>query len=279
MKTKRIIAMVLVLSMLSSFAYAEEDQSAIRDIVEWAEGAWNDAAKWTEQAWNDAASWADNAWNDATKWAKQAWNDAPEWIENAWGDASKWVEQAWNDSSKWVEDIWGDASTWTAETYNSTSEMVSAWWIDTFNTVTKETDNAWQWITEASQTTKDAIIDTYNDVSDAVSKGSAEAEKSLNDAYLGLLKQMLLDEKGISRIMETLKAYAEGKGILVPTLEYVLLPYLVELAQDAASNVKESISSLSVAQYLTGICEKAKIQTEEKAESLIKQIKDILNLE
>ena len=279
MNIRRFAALLLCLCLCGTFAYAEEEGNVRDDIGSWLAQTWKDASAWTEQALDGASKWTEQAWNDASKWAEQAWKDAPAWLETAWGDASGWIEQTWNDASPRLSEIWGDVSARAAELYSSVSDNASAWWADTFRKVTEAKDQAWSWIDSASREMRAKISEKYQEVLSGNRKDSSETEKTVEEAFTDLLKKLNLEDDDIRKILETVRAYAAEKGISEESLEQIMLPYLVQLAEDGSKAQNGQIPAIAVAQYLTGIMVRENIGTEEDAQRMINTLKETLNIQ
>ena len=252
MKTRRTLALALVFCMLASCALAGEGNGGFLE---------------------DPAAWLNQAWKDASSWASQAWTDAKSWADGAWGDASKWVGQAWNDSSAWVSEIWGDVSAWAGDA----SGAIGSWWTDTFNTVTK--DDTWQWISENGKAVLTQLEQKLQEAFASAKDGFSGADAELKKTWRELLKKLQLEDADASRVMDTVRAYAEEKGISADSLEKILLPYLLKLSEDGASAGNEKMPAVTVAQYLTGIIEKLGITNEEQAQELIGGLDEILGIQ
>ena len=84
MKIKRFIAMTLVLCLVSSFAFAEENEGSVLD---WLRNAWEDTKNWTENAWNDTTTWTGDAWNNVKGW----WVDTFQTVTDKTNGALEWV--------------------------------------------------------------------------------------------------------------------------------------------------------------------------------------------
>ncbi len=276
---KRFAAFLLSLCLFVSFAAAEEEGSAPEGIGSWFRQAWQDASAWTEQAWDEASAWTEQALDDASKWAEQAWKDAPEWLQTAWGDASGWVEQAWNEASPELQKIWGDVSTWASGVYDSVSGNASAWWAETFRKVTEAKDKAWKWIDSASENVRKKIAEKYLEAHSGIQNEVSEAGETMEQIYTDLLKKLNLNEEDIGRVLDTIKAYADQRGISAESVEQIMLPYLVQLAEDGSAAQNGQIPAIAVAQYLTGIMVEEGIGTEEDAQRMISTLKETLNIQ
>jgi len=253
MKTKRLIALILVSCLFISVACAEEEQGgSVLDAI---------------------GGWFGQAWEDSSKWVSQAWTDASSWVSNAWGDASKWVGQAWNDSATWATGIWGDVSTWAVDT----SDSVSAWWTETFNSVSGAKDETWSWINKEQKDLHDELVKKYKDAILSAQSGASSAGEELQKAYAELLGKLKLNDTDISKVIDTIKAYAAEKGITAESMEQILLPYLMKLVEDSTAAGNGKIPAIAVAQYLTGIAERLGISNEEQAQLLITGLDEILN--
>ncbi|MBR3334617.1 MAG: hypothetical protein IKG23_10035 [Clostridia bacterium] len=267
MKVKWTTAVLLSLCLMVSCAYAESGGDVLESI-----------GGWFSQAWEDTSKWAEQALDDASKWAEEVWKDAPAWIENAWGDASKWIEQAWNKAFPKLTEIWGDVSGWADGVYNSVTETVSAWWPDTFRKVTEAKDKAWGWIQSASEEVRTKITEKYLQLLSEEGKEESDGGKPTEEACRDLLKKLNLSDDDIGKVLETVRVYADQNGISVETLEQIMLPYLVQLAEDASSSQDGQIPAIAVAQYLTGIMVEKGIGTEEDARRMVNILKETLNI-
>lgn len=246
---KRFLSIVICLCLIvPSCTFAEEGGSVFDSIENWFKQAWDNSSAWVSQAWNDSASW----------------------VSNAWGDASEWVGQAWNDSSKWVSDIWGDVSAWAVDSYNSVSGTIGTWWNDTFNKTTV-IDEAW--------VSDDAVAQAFNSLQEYLIKYKINTllngKASVHDLITQLLANLKLNDADTKRVLDTIQAYAEEKGISVSAMEAIMLPYLLQLTIDSESLGNASIPAVAVAQYLTGVVEKLGIKTEEEAQLLAKRVHQI----
>jgi len=237
----------------------------------------DDIGGWLSQAGEDVSKWVSQAADDVSKWVEQAWKDAPAWIENAWGDASKWIEQAWGDSAKWAEGIWGDVSAWATKTYNTASGQVSAWWNETFNTVTATTRNAWDWLAKEKEALIPMLSEKYGEIRKAAEDGLASAGEKLSGIFAELLKVLKLNDADVSKVMQTISAYAESKGISLYSIEMAMLPYIAQLALDSGLYENADMPAVAVAQYLIGIFEKNGIGTEAQVQELIDSLAETLN--
>ena len=242
MKFMRLVALVLVLCLAAPLAFAEEK---------------------TEN--NTVLGWIEEKVDSVTTWASDKWKDASPWIEKTWGDASEWVERTWSDASSWAADLWGDVSSWASEKYNAAVDQAGIWWAETYKKVTDVKDNAWEWIQTESTELKDQVVRKYEEVEKAAEKGVAEAEKKVEELYSDLLAKLNISKEDVSRIIQTIGAYAVQKGIPALALKKVLLPYLVKLVFDSQASGGIAIPAIAVAQYLLGVIEKKNLNTEEQA--------------
>ena len=266
---KRIIAVFLILCcLINTFACAESGGGLLDGIGSWFSRAWEDTSKWVEQAWKDTS-----------EWAEQAWKDASAWFSGAWGDASEWIEQAWKEVSPKLNEIWGDVSAWAAGTYESVSGSVSAWWADTFKDVTEAKDRAWGWIRETSADLGTQAAGKYQEVVSLIQNGSTEAGESVEEVFADLLKKLKLNDGDISKVLDTVKVYAQQREIAVESVEKVMLPYLVQLTEDGSKAQNGQIPAVAVAQYLTGIMVEEGIGTEEDAQRMLNTMKETLNVQ
>jgi len=256
MKFRRFIALFLILCLAVPAACAEEDNESLKDAV---------------------LDWINQAAQDASKWADDAWKTASEWLTQAWGDASKWVSQAWNHTSGWAVDIWGDASTWAKGVYDSASGAVSTWLVETFDQVTKNGADTWEWIQNESKETRDQIAEKYHDISAIAREGAAEAEQQIRAAYEKVLKSMGLNDEDVGKVWETIRAYAAEKGITIASIQKIMFPYLVKLAMESLKQGTPVIPAITVAQFLTAVIEKQNVKTEEQAQDLLDNLDGVLN--
>lgn len=252
---KRIVVLLLALSMSCSAALAEEEQP--------------------KTVWDSIGGWFGQAWEDASGWVSQAWKDASKWVEGAWGDASKWVEQAWNDSSEWVTDIWGDVSTWVSETYESASGSIGAWWAETFITVTETASNPWSWLVEETATLHPESLASLSNVKEAIMANDGDSETRVKATFTAMLKVLKLNDEDSQRVWETIEAYANQKGISKLAASKLALPYLFQLTIDSVES-QDGIPAIAVAQYLTAIVEKLNISSTDDADQLIDQLNEAL---
>ena len=258
---KRLLAALLVFCMLFAAALAQGEQPKEEEEQ--------------KSVWDSIGGWFGQAWEDTSGWVSQAWADASKWVKGAWGDASGWVEQAWNDSSEWVTEIWGDVSSWTAETYKSASGSVSAWWVKTFNTVTASESNPWGWLTSETASLTPEMREALKSVREAAVANGEDAEAKVRSAFDGIMKQLDIADENAQKIWDTIKAYAEQKGISELAALKMSLPYLLQLKIDSGES-EDSIPAVAVAQYLTGIIEKMKVSTNEAADDIVKQLNEAL---
>ena len=248
---KRFLGILICLCLLvTSISFAEEQKEP---------GFFESVGNWFGQAWDDTSSWVSQAWTDSTTW-----------VSNAWGDASKWVSQAWNDSSKWVSDIWGDVSTWASDSIDS----VGVWWEETFNK-SVSIDESWM--------LDDAVGLAFNNLRkylfdvkvNAAQGGETEVKVSVHDLLAQLLSKLKLSEADIDKVFETIKAYSESKGISVDAMEAIMLPYLLQLANDSETIGNVNIPAIAVAQYLTGVVEKLGVKNEQEAQLLAAKVTEL----
>jgi len=254
MKIKRFIAITLVICLVSSFAFAEEEQGSVLD--------------WLRNAWEDTKTWAGDTLDEAKQVSGDLWDSVKSWIGEKWGSASEWVEKTWNSSSDWITNIWGDASTWVTDTYNSVSESVGAWWIDVFNTVTEKTDKAMEWVGNESEAFKSMLSEKYKDISTAAGDSIANAGESIKKTYDDLLKKLNLEDVDIEKILETIRQYAAMINVSAETVATALLPYLVKLVIESTVTGK-SIPAVAVAMFLTAVVNKMDITTAEQAQQVV----------
>ena len=255
---KRFFSLFLVLCLICPAALAEEEKPR---------SFWDSVGGWFSQTAEDVSDWASGAWKDASKWVK-----------GAWGDASQWVEQAWNDSAEWVTDIWGDVADWATDAYDSASDSAKAWWAKTFNTVTKSTENAWNWLTEEIDSLKPEVRENLDLVREAASAAGDSAEAAVRDAFDQMLAKLDLNENDARKVWETVSAYADQKGISRLTAARLALPYLLQLTIDSAES-DTGIPAVAIAQYLTAIMEKQGVGTDETADELVEQLRQALEAE
>ena len=101
----------------------------------------------------------------------------------------------------------------------------------------------------------------------------------MEEAFTDLLKKLNLEDDDIRKILETVRAYAAEKGISEESLEQIMLPYLVQLAEDGSKAQNGQIPAIAVAQYLTGLMTEKGIGTEEDAQRMINTLKETLNIQ
>ena len=261
---KRFFAVLIVLCMLSTAAFAESgEQKSVFDAI----------GGWFSQAWTDASGWVSQAWTDASKWVEGAWKDASKWTEAAWGDASKWVAQAWNDSSQWVAGIWGDVSSWISGTSESASGPAESWWTKTFNTVTGNADHPWDWLTEEAAALQPETREILSKVKEAVKSGEDDAEAKVKDAFNSLLKTLKLSDDDAQKIWKTMEGYANQKGFSKTAVAKLVLPYLFQLTIDGAG-AQNNMPAVAIAQYFMAIVGKLNINSTDTVNSLIDQLNE-----
>lgn len=249
---RTVIVLAFVFLMVISTGFADEEQP--------------------QSIWDSVGSWFGQAAEDTSNWASQVWNDASKWVGGAWGDASKWVKQTWNNSSTWAVEIWGDVSTWAVDTYENTSGAVSAWWTETYNKVTGSRNGTWGWITEKSASLNTDLKEKLATIQSAVSDGKVDAVKAVFDK---MLSDLGLTGEDAAKVWNTVKSYAEEKGISHLSTAKLALPYLFQLTVDS-SNSKNDIPAIAIAQYITAIVEKLNISSEEDASVLVQLLTETL---
>lgn len=260
-----IIALVVICNCVCS-GLAEEESG----------GLFGSIGSFFSSAWDDVSDWTETAWDDATSWVETAWDDAASWTEGAWGDASSWVTKAWNDTASWATDIWGDVSTWTTEAYSSASESVSTWWVETFSTVTDTSKDVWVWLQETASglsTEKKAYLERINAI---ISSGEETTDEAVEELFDELLNEMGITGSDVEKVWQSVKAYAENKGISALEATKLSLPYLFQLAVDEQSELNRDIPPIAIAQYLTGIIEKLGVESNEIADKLIISLHEVL---
>ncbi len=250
---KRFVSILVALCLFFSVAFAEGEQP--------------------ESVWDSIGGWLDQAWKDASDWFSEAWPDAAKWVEGAWGDASKWVKQAWNDSSSWVTDIWGDVSTWANEAYESASDAAGAWWVETFNTITRATNEPWKWLVEESATLRAEARTVLSGFKTAV---IGDSEKAVKAIFNEMLRKLELSEEDSQKVWDTVEAYAKQKGISQLSAAKLALPYLLQLTIDREES-QDPVPAIAIAQYLTGIIEKLNVNSADSANELVDQLKEALD--
>ena len=220
---------------------------------------------------------ADQAWKDASAWALHAWKDARGWMDQAWGDSAEWIERAWNESSAWVKDIWGDVSAWAAEKYDTVSGSVRAWWEETFRK-TAAIDEALLSDEKAGQTFDSLRTSLLEYKASLAAEGIPDANITVHDYSVHLLKELKLDDTNIERIYETVQAYAESKGLPAGDVEAIMLPYLLQLTLDGITvGSVMNIPAVAAAQYLTGVFEKLGVHNDEDARLLAAKVYEIFD--
>ena len=225
-----------------------------------------------ENALNDFADVAKDAWSDITGWAGNTWNNVSSGLDAFWGEASGWINNVWNDSAKWLTDIWGDASAWASDA----GENVNAWWNKTFETVTEKVEEGWSWLKDTSKELAEKSREKYEQIREALCSVGDNALDEVKAEFFDLLKPMEISEEDSEKIWSTLMAYADEKGISRLSVAKLALPYLLELSADK-SEQDESISAVTIAQYLTGALETLEISNDEGAEKLVKQMNEALD--
>ena len=243
MKTRQFFALFLALCLAASCACADAKESVL---------------DWLSQAWDDVAG---------------AWDGASEWIDDAWGSASGWIGEAWNDSAGWAKEIWGDVSEW------ATAQMGSAdkWLIDAFDAVTDTAGSAWEWIDKTAGDLYPLLEETYGEITRSAQDGFSAAGDTVTAVWQELLKELNLEDGDISKVLDSIKAYAEEKGITPAALEELLTPYLAKLTADSRELGDGELPAITVTQYLTGIAEKIGIETEGQVDRLLEELGKILD--
>ncbi len=259
--TAFFLAIILGCSSVSfSFAEDENKSGGILDSI----------GSFFTNTWNDASTWIEGVWEDTTEWADGAWKDATTWISGAWGNASVWVEQAWNKSSTWVSGIWGDATSWVSNT-------VSTWWANTFYTVTEDSNNVWAWLQDKADGLKAHGTDLLESAKTAIASADDEVEENVKELIFAMLVKLGINETDSEKVWNTIKAYAEQKGISSLSAAKLSIPYLLQLCADSADQADENcIPAVAVAQYLTGIIEKLGVNDNDYANELVSQLNETL---
>ena len=205
---------------------------------------------------------------DALNQAGTFFTNASQWVSQNWGEAAQWVEKAWGQSSEWVQRIWGDASKWAQENLNG----ASAWWTETYARITATADDAWKWMRD----TYDQLLSQAKTETEGLKQAVAsQAEDTVKQQTLALLKEMKLSDEDAAKVWETLEAYAEQKGISTLSAAKLALPSLLQLTVD--SRDAEPMPAVAVAQYLTAVIEKMGVTNEAEAQELIDQLNTALN--
>lgn len=260
-----IVALIVVCNCICSGLAEEESDGLFGSIGSFFSSAWSDVNDWTETALGDAASWVETIRDDAASWT-----------EAAWGDASSWVTRVWDETATWTTDIWGDVSAWATETYSGASESVSTWWVETFGTVTDTSKDIWAWL-EGSASKLSAEKKEYLDrISAIVSSSKETAEEAVKELFDELLNEMGITGDDVEKIWQSVKAYAESKGISAIEVAKLSLPYLFRLSVDEQSESNGEIPPIAIAQYLTGIVEKLGVETDEIADELLNALREVL---
>ena len=214
---------------------------------------------------------ADSLWDSLGDWLDRTWRDASDLARDACGDASRWIGQVWDDSSEWVSEIWGDVSDRAAEAYRN----AGAWWAETFEAVTDRAGGAWDWIRTEAAARKPEFVRGMEAVREAVSARGKDAEAAVRNRFDALLEKLDLGPEDAQRVWDSVRAYAERKGIPPLAAETLALPYLFRLTEDA-EGAEENMPAVAVAQYLTAAIEKLGVRTAEGAEALLDQLRDAL---
>ena len=243
MNIKRFLVLFLALCMAASCAFADAKESVL---------------DWLSQAWDDVAG---------------AWDGASEWIDDAWGGASEWIGEAWNDSAGWAKEIWGDVSEWATDKMGSADE----WLIDAFDAVTDTAGSAWEWIDKTAGDVYPLLEETYGEITRSAQDGFSGAGETVTALWQELLKKLNLEDGDISKVLDSIKAYAEEKGITPAALEELLTPYLAKLTADSRELGNGQLPAITITQYLTGIAEKIGIETEGQVDRLLEELGGILN--
>jgi len=263
MKMKRLLALCVAVCFAFSFASAEDSNGSVADEI----------GGWLGQAWEEASKWTSQAADDASKWAAQAADDVSSWAGTAWGDASEWIEKTWNGTSSWVTEIWGEVSGWASEKIDA----ARAWWTETYKTVTEKNGDVWEWIKKEKESFCAFLTQQYKEIKESAQSSLADAERAaVSRIYTELLKTLNQDDEDQSRIMRSIAAYAEEKGITDLVMEKIMLPYLTKLVFDREIAGDTSIPAVAVVQYLTGIAEKINIQSEGRAQELAAELDEAL---
>ena len=232
-----------------------------------------DSSKWTLDS---ISSFFSDILDKAGELADGALDRASQWLDGAWGESSKWIEQAWQTSAAWVTDIWGDVSAWTADTYNSASETVSAWMSELLKKITDNAEKAWDWLKEKLPSLNEEGRDALLKAKETVSEAGAVAEEKLQSAFESVLASLDITADDAEKIWDTVKAYAEQKGLTVISAAKIMLPYLIELKLNQTDTAM-SVTAITIAQYLTGVLEKLGIDSDESAAQYIEELADVLD--
>ena len=82
---KRLVSLILILSMMLSFAQAEESKGFWGSVGDWFGQATEDTKNWANQAWEDTSQWVTNAADDVATWtvdtATGAWNGVTDFFD------------------------------------------------------------------------------------------------------------------------------------------------------------------------------------------------------
>ena len=164
-------------------------------------------------------------------------------------------------------------SVWASEKIDA----APAWWTETYKTVTEKNSDAWEWIKKEKDSFCAFLTQKYKEIKESTQSSQADTERTaVSRVYTELLKMLNQDDKDQSRIMRSIAAYAEEKGITDLLMEKIMLPYLTKLVFDREIAGDTSIPAVAVVQYLTGIAEKINIQSESQAQELAADLDEVL---
>jgi len=246
MNIKRVIAIVIVLCMLTSVAFAEEQKGG--------------------SIFDSIGNWVNNAWNDTTGWVSQAWQDASGWVVHAWSDVSAWTMQAWQDSTKWVSQAWKDSSNWTATNWDHFIVWV--------NRLTS--GDPYSWI-------KDSILENGVFAYEEYVNLRSFLEKSpdldqIHLKYDDMLSKLSLRNEDKTVLWKMMQEWSENNKLPFDTVSKAALPYLTRLIVEGESAIGEDavFSGPVVGQYLVTVLDAMNLDSAGKADLYLKMQNEIL---
>lgn len=236
---KRIISFILALCIMSSAAFAEEnDQMSIRDSIN----------SWLKQATKDTSDWAHKAWNDTSEWAGQVWDNASNWTIQAWNDASKWVGKAWSDSTKWAANNWNHFIVW-------------------INTISS--GDPYSWLKTAIADNGILAYDRLVDLRSFLEKDPQNDE--IHEKYNAALSELSILKEDQAILWNMLQDWSNENGIAMEQTAIILLPFLTRLVIEGETVIGDDVvlSGPVIGQYLLSVLEAIAIDSQSKAEMQI----------
>lgn len=275
---KRVISLLLVMSLLSpNVVYAEDDAGIFDSIGDWFNHAGEEASNIASDAWDGVSSAASDAWNGASSAVSDAWNGASSAVSDAWDGTTTWVGDRWNDISKWAVDSWEGISSWTVQAWDDSTKWVAGAWKDSSSFVSGKWDNFIIWVNTAVSGNPYSWMKTTvleNGVrgfdSYAAVRSFLDSEPDIdqiNSFYDEELTELSLTDEDKKILWEMLQDWSNEKGLSETQVAELALPFLVRLVIEGESVIGEGtiFSGPVIGQYLVTILEAMNLDSADKA--------------